>query len=255
VSEARTNRTKAKLAAGEAVFGVATRYTDASFVEMLGFQGFDFLFFDAEHSGLEPSACEHMVRAAEIAGATPIVRVPANQPHLILRFMETGAQGCQVPWVNSGAESEAAVEAVKYRPRGRRGLSGSRVNQYSRVPFAEYVAWSNAETLVIVQIESRESVDRIEEIVAVPDVDVVFIGSTDLAHDLGFVGQPNHAEVKPSIDRVVEAVLAAGKALGVVIRSASDVPRWEERGALYMLTTADALIGPACREFLETARG
>src|SRR5665213_3993808 len=116
-----------------------------------------------------------------------------NQTKAKLARGET-VYGCairyQVPWVNSADDAERAVAAVTYGPRGKRGLSGSRVNRFGQVPFSDYVRRANEETLVIVQIESGDAVDRIDEIVAVPDVDVVFIGSTDLAQDLGFVGQP-----------------------------------------------------------------
>jgi 2-keto-3-deoxy-L-rhamnonate aldolase RhmA len=250
-----TNRTKAKLARGESVYGCAIRYPDAGLVEMLGAQGFDFVFFDGEHGVLEPATCEHMVRAAEAVGTTPIVRVPTNEPHVILRYLETGVQGCQVPWVNSADDAERSVAAIKYGPRGKRGLAGSRVNRFGQVPFSDYVRRANEETLVVVQIESGEAVDRIDEIAAVPDVDVVFIGSTDLAQDLGFPGQPDHPDVIPKIERVIAATLAAGKTVGVVARTAADGPKWEARGARYVLAIADNLIGAACQQFLETARG
>src|SRR5712692_2312867 len=107
---------KEKLKAGETTFGCFVRYPDSSLVEVLGYQGWDFLVFDAEHGTLEPRECENMVRAAELRSTTPIVRVTTNLPPIILRFMDTGAQGVQVPWVNSVADAERAVRAVKYYP-------------------------------------------------------------------------------------------------------------------------------------------
>lgn len=102
------------------------RYPDAGLVEVLGYQPWDFIVFDGEHGTLEPRDCEHMVRVAELCGVTPIIRVTTNLPPTILRFMDTGAQGLHVPWVNSAAEAEAVVRSVKYHPRGIRGLTGVR---------------------------------------------------------------------------------------------------------------------------------
>ena len=89
----RSNVTKAKLSAGETVLGCFFRYRDASLVEVLGYQGWDFLLFDTEHSALEPRDCENLVRASELRGVTPLVRVTTNQPYVILRFLDIGAQG------------------------------------------------------------------------------------------------------------------------------------------------------------------
>ena len=95
------NITKAKLARGEVALGCFIRYDDPSFTEYVAMQGWDFLIFDAEHGTLEPSQVENLARAAEVRNVTPIVRVPTNQPHLILRYMDTGVHGLHVPWVNT----------------------------------------------------------------------------------------------------------------------------------------------------------
>ncbi len=97
----KTNATKAKLNAGETVFGCFVRYPSSGLVELLGYQPWDFIVFDAEHGTIEPGDCEDMARAAELRGVTPVVRVTTNQPHIILRFMDTGAQGLHVPWVKN----------------------------------------------------------------------------------------------------------------------------------------------------------
>ena len=149
------NATKAKLKAGETVFGCFIRYPDAGLIEFTGYQSWDFLIFDGEHGPLEPRDCEHMVRAAEVSGVTSIVRVPSHEAHVLLRFMDTGAQGAQVPNVNSAADAEAVVRAVKYQPRGQRGLAGVRAAAYGqRSSLAEYIERANAETMVVVHIET-----------------------------------------------------------------------------------------------------
>lgn len=247
------NKTKAKLQAGETVFGCFLRFADAGLVELLGYQGWDFLVFDGEHGLLEARDCEHMVRAAELRGVTPIVRVMTNQAPIILRFMDTGAQGAQVPSVNSAEEAEAAVQAVKYHPRGTRGLAGVRAAGYGQpAPLADYIRQANAETLVIVHIETATAVERISEISAVEEVDVVFIGPADLSQSLGFPGETGHPEVQTAIDKIVEAVANAPPALGIIVPDAEAARQWRERGARYIATSLEALLGPTIQDYLNT---
>jgi 4-hydroxy-2-oxoheptanedioate aldolase len=251
----RNNATKARLQAGQTVYGCFVRYPDASLVEVLGYQPWEFLMFDGEHGTLEPRDCEHLVRAAELRGVTPIVRVPTNLPPTILRLLDTGAQGLHVPWVNSGAEAEAAVRAVKYHPRGTRGLAGVRAADFGQAgTLAEYVQKANAETLVVVHIETAEAVERLEEIVAVDGVDVIFIGPTDLSHSLGHPGEPQHPAVQAAFDRIVRVVAGTPLALGILVPTAAAARQWKERGARYIATTIESLLTPACRNYLAEAR-
>src|SRR5258706_15852619 len=151
----RTNTAKAKLKAGYVIFGCFVRYPDGSLVEVMGYQPWDFLVFDGERGVLEPRDCENLVRAAELRGITPIVRVPTNLPPQILRLMDTGPLGLHVPWVNSPEEAEAAVRSVKYHPRGQRGLAGGRAADYGQAgSLGDYTKLANAETLVVIHIET-----------------------------------------------------------------------------------------------------
>src|SRR5258708_3018928 len=213
----RTNTAKAKLKAGETIFGCFIRYPDASSVEVVGYQPWDFLVFDGEYGVLEPRDCENMVRAAELRGVTPIVRVPTNLPPQILRLMDTGAQGLHVPWVNSPEEAEAAVRSVKYYPRGQRGLAGVPAPDSGQGgSLADYTRQANAETLVVVHIETAEAVACAAEIAAVDGIDVVFIGPTDLSQSLGVPGQPQHPQVLAAIDQIIAAVAPSPAALGIM---------------------------------------
>lgn len=251
----RTNTTKAKLKAGEAVHGCFVRYPDAALAEVLGYQGWDFLLFDGEHGTLQPRDCEHMVRAAELRGVTPMVRVTTNQAPVILRYLDTGAQGLHVPWVNSATEAEACVRAVKYHPRGIRGLAAVRAADYGQSgTLAEYVRSANVETLVVIHIETAEAVERLPEIVAVDGLDVVFIGPTDLSHSLGVPGQPQHPTVQAAMDRIVATVQEAGLALGILVQSAAAARQWRQRGARYIATTLEAILRPAAEEYLRQVR-
>lgn len=248
----RKNKTKERLQAGETVFGCFVRYPDASLIEFLGYQSWDFLVFDGEHGTLQPRDCEHMVRAAELQNVTPIVRATTNQAHTILRFMDTGAQGVHVPWVNSAEEAEAVVRSVKYQPRGIRGLASSRSADYGqKLSFGEYIEQANEETLVTIHIETAEAVEQLPEIVEVGGLDVIFIGPTDLSHSLGLAGQTQHPKVQEALNRVVEITNRSDKYLGIMVGNAEAAKQWQERGVRYITVTTEALLGGAARNYLQ----
>ena len=116
---------KQKLAAGKTVYGAMVQFPDPDLVEMLGYGGFDWILVDAEHGSINENDCAAIVRACELADTTSIVRPPMNHPEVIMRFMDRGAQGVQVPHVNTAAEARAAVAAVKYAPLGTRGMTSA----------------------------------------------------------------------------------------------------------------------------------
>lgn len=251
----KENTTKRRLAAGGTVIGCFIRYPVGTLAEFIALGGWDFLVFDAEHGSLEPRDLEDLSRACELHGVTPMVRVTTNEPSTILRFLDAGAHGVQVPWVDSGAAAEAAVQAVKYQPIGSRGLAATRSAGFGvPAPIGDYVRQSNAETLVVAQVETADGVANIEEFVEVDGVDVVFIGPTDLAHSLGHVGETAHPEVQKAMDRITEVVTASDKALGIFVANPTDAVLWRDRGAQYLTTGVETLLKRSMQEYLTTVR-
>ena len=172
----RTNTVKARLRAGETVHGCFVRYPEPALIEMLGYFGWDYVMFDGEHSTISPRDCENLTRAAELRNVDAFVRVPTNQQHVILQYLDTGVLGTMVPMINSVADAEAAVRAVKYPPRGARGVAGARAADYGQVqPFAfkDYIARANEETMLIAQVETMQAVEALPEIVKLPDIDEI----------------------------------------------------------------------------------
>jgi 4-hydroxy-2-oxoheptanedioate aldolase len=249
------NVTKAKLLDGETVFGCFLKYRDANLAEVLGYQGWDFFLFDGEHSTLEPRDCEDLVRVANLRAVTPLIRVPTNRPDVILRFLDTGAQGVQVPMINSPAEADRAVRSVKFGPRGNRGLGSSRAADYGQTaPFHEYVKVANAETLVILQVETVEAISEVLGIARTDGVDVVFIGPTDLSASLGVPGQAQHPRVREATEKIAAQVAQAGKILGAFASGAESAREWRQRGARYIVTNLETILVPGVRRYLEEVR-
>ena len=250
------NRVKASLAAGEPAFGCFVRTPEPSLIEYVGILGWDFLVFDAEHGTLQPRDVEDLCRAVEPRGTTPLVRVTTNDAPTILRFLDTGAHGVHVPWVNSAAEVEKAVQAVKYMPRGMRGLAGSRASEWGlREPIGEYVRRANRETLVVIHIETQDAVDAIDDYIAIDGVDVLFLGPTDLSQSLGHAGNLGHPDVLAAMDRVAEAVVGSGKTLGLYAGTVDMTKEWLDRGARYFTTSLEPFLRDGMRAYLRDVRG
>lgn len=251
----QVNQAKQRLRSGCPVFGCFLRHPSPGLAEFLALKGWDLLVLDAEHGPMTVGECENMVRAIELRGGTPMVRVSANDQSQILRYLDTGAQGIHVPCVESAADAEAAVRAVKFQPMGTRGLAASRAADYGQgQPLADCIEFLNEQTLVVVQIESAKAVDNLEEIVAVGGVDVAFIGPTDLSNSFGLPGNIKHPIVQGAIQRIVDVVLQSDVALGIMVSDGAAALTWLEKGARYITTTLEGLLGASSGTFLNTAR-
>ena len=166
-------RIKDKLAAGGTATVVAPFGTSAGLVELLGHMDFDGVFLDAEHGPPGWEDIEHMVRAAEVAGYSSVVRVEHNDAALVTRALDRGASGVQIPHINTRADAVDAVHNVKYAPHGHRGWSGWRASLgVDAVSFAQY---ANARSLVVVMLEEAEALENLDEILRVDQVDVFFV--------------------------------------------------------------------------------
>ena len=207
------NQLKRKLQRGEVALGCAVSLNSTAVVELLSQLGFDWLWFDTEHSPLNAEMLEPLL-AANRGNLTPVVRPAWNDMVLIKKVLDVGAQGLLVPWINNAQQAEAAVQAVKYPPRGLRGFGPRRASNYGLDK--EYVATANDETLVVVQIETAEAVENFEKIVAVDGVDAYLIGPNDLANSMGYLGQPYHPEMEKVIADLAERGKKAGVPAGII---------------------------------------
>jgi 4-hydroxy-2-oxoheptanedioate aldolase len=188
------------LALGTHVGGIA----DPQIVEIIGLAGFDAAFIDMEHTSFDLRDIQLMVMAAERVGITPIVRTPGFDPAFILRLLDMGVQGIQVPHVSTAATAREAVKAVRYPPHGERGMAASsRAADYGKTKLLDHMAASNREITLACMIEDREAVENID---AVEGVDLLAVGPSDMSRSLGVSGQPDHPKLVEAIDRVREAV-------------------------------------------------
>jgi 2-keto-3-deoxy-L-rhamnonate aldolase RhmA len=252
----RTNTLKAKLRAGRRVVGVLVTIQSPELVELFGHLGYDFAFLDAQHGGITVETARELIRAAELTGMTPLVRVPRNDPSVILEYLDAGAGGIIVPNVASRADCEAAVRAIKYAPDGGRGsFSGSRAAFYgvAQTP-AEYYRRANEQTMCLPLVEDREALGELAGIAGVPGVDVVLVGPADLALSMGVAGGWSDPRVQAEVDRIAAAARAAGRPAMCVALTPEDGRRLVERGFQALLVASGSLIAGAARNFLEALR-
>ena len=210
--------------------------------EICAGSGLDWLLIDMEHSpnGLESVLSQ--LQAVAAYPATPVVRVPIGDVVTIKQVLDLGAQNLLVPMVSSRTDAEAAVAAVRYPPRGTRGVGSAlaRSARWNRVD--DYLTDADEHVSLFVQIETATGVDAAAEIAAVDGVDGVFVGPSDLAASMGLLGQQTHPEVIASALRVFEAVHAAGKPIGVNAFDPAAADAYLEAGASFILVGADTAL-------------
>jgi 4-hydroxy-2-oxoheptanedioate aldolase len=250
-----TNTLKAKLKKGEGVVGAFNSLPSPDAVEILAFMGMDFVIIDAEHGVATLESCEHQVRAAEAVGISTMMRIALNMPQNILRHLDTGVMGAQIPQVDTAEEARAVVDAVRYPPQGKRGLAGVRAAGYGvAMPLGDYVKQANEELILCVQIETTKAIGNAAEILAVDGVDLVFLGPTDISSSMGYPGQPTHPEVMEAIEHVGKAAVSAGKWAGTIARNADAYEHWRNVGYQYLCTGVVNLLADGAKQFLENCR-
>ena len=212
----KPNRIKQVMRDGGLALVSHVGFADPAVVEIIAKAGFDGAFIDMEHSVFDLQTVGEMIRVADLCDITPVVRVPDENPKTILRVLDMGAQGIQVPHIAGAEGARKAVEAVRYPPIGDRGGAGStRAAGYGSVPWVEHMKTSNEEILLIVMTEDKQSLADIADIAAVDGVDLIALGPTDISTALGMT-DPSDPKLKQTFEELAAKVKAVGKA-GVYI--------------------------------------
>ena len=242
---------KAKLKRGEPSVGSWMSMAHVSIAEILASAGYEWVVIETEHTAIDNSEVLKLVIAIERAGAVPLVRLAWNDPIQCKAVMDSGAAGVLVPMVNTRADAELAVKAIKYPPLGFRGVGLARAQGYGQT-FNDYVARANDDSLLIVQIEHIDAVRNIDEICSVPGIDGTFIGPYDLSMSMGIPGQLDHPDVARARRRVLEATLARGLTAGIHLvhpdRAAASIGTVIAEGYRFIALGTDILfLGDSCR--------
>lgn len=207
--------------------------------EIIAGAGFDWIVLDTEHAPNEIPGLLSQLQAMGKGTAEPVVRCAWNDAVLIKRILDIGARSLLVPFVQNAEEARQAVAATRYPPLGNRGVAVSmRANLFGRVP--NYHAKAHEDMCVLVQVETVVALDVVEAIASVEGVDGVFIGPSDLAADLGHLGNPAHPEVQAAIADGGSRIRAAGKPAGILTADPVLATRFLEMGFTFVATGSDA---------------
>lgn len=245
-------RFKDKMREGNPVIGPFMKSTDPAFVEVAGYAGFDFVILDLEHGPASISDLQNLIRAALIADIVPIVRTSDSSEVSIARPLDLGALGIQIPQVTSGKMAEACIKAARFFPEGERGVCRFvRAANYSSMAREEYFRKAN-EILIILQLEGKEAINDIDNILKVDGIDIIFIGPYDLSQSLGVPGQVSH----PMVIEAMNDIVSRAQSLDIVVGTFTDTPEaadmWIKAGVKYISYSVDVgIFTDACSRLVK----
>lgn len=241
---------KERMRRGEFTVGSWITLGHTSVAEVMSQAGFDWLVVDMEHSAITLAEAQRLVQVIELSGVTPLIRVNKNDPALIKQAMDIGAHGVIVPMVNTAQEAKAAVRAVNYPPLGNRGVGLARAQRYG-FGFEEYKKWLQKGAVVIVQIEHKDAVRNLKEILSVSGVDGFIIGPYDLSGSLGVPGDFSHPLMVESLKdiRKKAKLMKALAGLHVIKPDVKEFQKKKAEGYKFLAFSLDTLLlGSACRQ-------
>ena len=245
---------KKDLLSGRVSLGTWVTIANPDVPDILEALGFDWLVFDTEHAPIGAETLAKMIQSVDGEKVCPIVRVGAIDQYMIKSALDMGAHGVVCPLVNSEAEAREAARFVKYPPAGVRGVAPRKAADYG-LSSAEYIRTANDQTLLVAQIETRESVENVERILSVKEVDVAFVGPTDLTMSLGLLDDRSNPKVLEAMKKVIASCEAHGKVPGTLAATPEEAKRAVALGFRFIGLGSDTrfMIGGA-KTFMDSAR-
>ncbi|SVA89031.1 uncharacterized protein METZ01_LOCUS141885 [marine metagenome] len=249
MAELRQNRAKQKLRNNETV--IAVNSSDTDMIDFLGSTGLvDMIWIEMEHGSVTWGDLGDISRVCDLWGMTSLVRVNNNDPWLVGRALDRGAQGVVVPHVDTKSDAERLVRGGKFTPVGKRGMGGSRQG----LGVTNYIQKANDEILLIGLIEDVEAIDNLDEILTVEGIDCLMVVPGDLSQSMGpdYLGHPDHPEVKDLVEKTMKRIVAAGYATGSTADD-SNIGRWVNAGGRMFLCQFQGYIQNGLKELRNKA--
>ncbi len=243
-----------RLGSRELLFGTWVTIGHTDVPDLLEEAGFDWFVFDMEHAPLGPETVSRLIQVVDAAVVCPMVRVGASEQYEVKSALDMGAHGVVFPLVNSGGEARRAVGFAKYPPWGVRGVAPRKAANYGTT-FPEYLRNANERTVVVVQIETKEALRNLDEILETKGVDVAFVGPSDLTMSLGLFDDRGNPKVVEAMKKVVRASEAHDRTAGVLAATADEARRAVKLGFRFIGLGSDTrFLLNGAREFLAAAR-
>lgn len=232
-----TEKFKQKLKNG--VAGCFSKTQDAAYIEAMGFGGADFVIIDLEHGPNTIQTAQNLIRAAQISEVFPIIRVKEGIPSVMSEALDIGAGGIQVPNVTDQVSALNAIKHTKFSPQGERGVCRFvRAANYSAKDRFEYFKDAN-NNLIILQIEGKQGIDNIDEILEVEGIDVIFIGPYDLSQSLGVVGDIDNPLVEQKMLEIIKKCVEKNIVVGTFTDTIENAKKWKKLGVKYIAHSVD----------------
>ncbi len=226
----RQNKAKETLRAGGTIYTSSLRLPEPGLCEILGYAGFDFVLLDGEHGATDPSTIDRLVQGCLAGGTVPIFRtLRPRDPEGVMHALDLGVQGILIPHCRTADDARALRNAALYPPEGNRGFGPGRGAGWGRISTGEYLKTVNETILLLALIEDLDGIEHVEEIAAA-GLDVLWVGTGDLAMAYGVPGERNHPKVLAAADRVLKACLKHNVAAGFPVGSAEEAIRAREQG-------------------------
>ena len=222
------------------VLGMFMKTSDPAFVEAASYSGMDFVILDMEHGPVSLTDIQNNIRAAQVSGVVPIVRVNKLCPQIISQVLDIGAYGIQIPQIQNAKEAREAIKSAKFYPDGERGVCRFvRAAGYSSVSKTDYFKLANDYSLIILQIEGVESINNLDEILKVKGIDIIFIGPYDLSQSLGIPGEVTNPKVIEAMKKIVERADKMSIKTGTFVDTFESLQLWKKAGVNYLAYSVD----------------
>ncbi|MEO9023350.1 MAG: aldolase/citrate lyase family protein [Ginsengibacter sp.] len=253
----KNSKVKARLKNGQVCFGTMLRILKSpQAISLCASEGWDYIILDTEHNDYNYETLSNFSLISKYEDIGCYVRVPDKLYHQMAQTLDIGAEGLILPQVKTMQEARHIIECTKYAPIGKRGVSMSTsVTLFRNYDINEYTEWANRELMIVVQIESEEGVNNIDQIVSTKGVDAVMIGPSDLSRDMGIPGQLQHPRMEDAFRKVIKHCNKHNVAPGVHLNSMTDVDKWVNEGMLFVTYSYDSkFFKDASREALTRLR-
>lgn len=243
---------KKRMQEGQPVIGPFIKAVSPALVEIIGMSGMDYVLLDLEHSPVSMEEIENLIRAADAVGTCSMVRVPSRDESDILHALDKGPGGVLVPMVSSRDAAEHVVDCCRYAPVGHRGVDVySRAARFGYTSKAEYFLRANEEVMIAIQIEGKEGVDNLDEILSVEGVDIIYVGPYDLSQSLGVPGQVRDPQVVSKIEEIARKAKARGRFVGIYVDNVETAHYYANLGVQFITISVDVRIfAEACNSLV-----
>ena len=231
------------------MIGIFSKTIDSNLVEAIGQSGLDFMIFDQEHGTVDTSTIQNHVRASKVSNMMSVIRVCSNEPYYISKALDSGVDAVQIPNISNVEEAKKAIKAANFYPNGMRGVCCYvKSADFGFKEKTSYFSDANKKQIIL-QVEGKEGMDSIDEILKLDGFDILFIGPYDLSQALGFPGQVDHPKVVEAINLLANKVKESGKTLGTFADSMEKVVSYKKQGFGYIAYSVDLyLFSKYCSE-------